>query len=119
MNSPAEMAQPARSWPSYRTIWRWHFYAGLFCVPFVIWLSITGSIYLFRPQIEAWLDSSYDHLQITGSRASGEAQVLAAIRAVPRSNLHYYELPRSAQSAVRVIVGRGVEEFRVYVHPQT
>ena len=38
----------------YRTIWRWHFYAGLFCIPFVLWLALTGSIYLFKPQVEAW-----------------------------------------------------------------
>ena len=41
----------------YRTLWRWHFYAGLICIPFVIWLAVTGSVYLFRPQIEAWFDS--------------------------------------------------------------
>ncbi len=40
----------------YRAIWRWHFYAGIFCIPLVIWLSCTGSIYLFRPQIERWID---------------------------------------------------------------
>lgn len=28
----------------YRTIWRWHFYAGIFCIPFVIVLAITGAI---------------------------------------------------------------------------
>ena len=27
----------------YRAVWRWHFYAGLFCVPFVIVLALTGS----------------------------------------------------------------------------
>ena len=37
-------------------IWRWHFYAGLFCIPFILILSITGPIYLFKPQIEAWID---------------------------------------------------------------
>ena len=31
----------------YRTIWRWHFYAGLFVLPFILILSVTGSIYLF------------------------------------------------------------------------
>ncbi|HLH33890.1 MAG TPA: hypothetical protein VKX41_04400 [Alloacidobacterium sp.] len=31
-------------WLNYRTIWRWHFYAGLFCIPFVLWLATTGSI---------------------------------------------------------------------------
>ncbi|HUI74841.1 MAG TPA: PepSY domain-containing protein, partial [Candidatus Acidoferrum sp.] len=113
MGTDIENSNLTKAWPSYRTVWRWHFYAGLFCIPFVIWLGITGSIYLFRPQIEAWLDSPYDHLSINGPRAQGEAEILTALRAVPGSNLHYYELPRTAQSAVRVIVGKGTEEFRV------
>jgi uncharacterized iron-regulated membrane protein len=110
---------PSQSWLSYRTIWRWHFYAGLFCIPFVLWLATTGSIYLFKPQIEAWLDRPYEHLELNGPRASGEAQVLAALNAVPGSNLHYYQLPRTPQSAVQIVVGRKAEEFRVYVNPQT
>ena len=44
----------------YRTVWRWHFYAGLFCIPFVLWLSLTGTIYLFKPQVEKFLDRNYD-----------------------------------------------------------
>ena len=108
-----------KSWLNYRTIWRWHFYAGLFCIPFVLWLATTGSIYLFRPQIEMWLDQPYEHLAVTGPRATGEAQVKAALAAEPGSNLHYYQLPRSEQSAVQIIVGRGAKEYRVYVNPYT
>ncbi len=106
-------------WLNYRTIWRWHFYAGVFCIPFVLWLATTGSIYLFRPQIEAWLDHPYEHLATTGSREPGEAQVAAALAAEPGSNLHYYQLPRSIHSAVQIIVGRGADEYRVYVNPFT
>jgi uncharacterized iron-regulated membrane protein len=108
-----------QSWLDYRMVWRWHFYAGLFCIPFVIWLATTGSIYLFRPQIERWLDTPYEHLATTGVRKSGEAQILAALRAVPGSNLHFYQLPRGPHSAVQILVGRGREEFRVYVNPVT
>ena len=50
------MAPKSRSMPSYAAVWRWHFYAGLFCIPFVLWLSLTGSIYLFRPQVEALIE---------------------------------------------------------------
>ena len=32
---------------SYRTLWRWHFYAGLFILPFMITLAITGGLYVF------------------------------------------------------------------------
>ena len=34
-----------------RAIWRWHFYAGLLCVPFMILLAVTGSLYLFKDEI--------------------------------------------------------------------
>lgn len=37
----------------YRSVWRWHFYAGLFVIPFMMVLAITGSIYLFKPQLDA------------------------------------------------------------------
>jgi uncharacterized iron-regulated membrane protein len=114
-------ADMAGSWglPSYRTVWRWHFYAGLFSIPFVLWLSVTGSAYLFRPQIEAWLDRPYDSLQWSGARASAEDQVRTALHAIPGSNLHFYQLPRTDHAAVQVVVGHGIEEYRVYVHPQT
>lgn len=103
----------------YRTVWRWHFYAGLFCIPFVLWLAATGSIYLFKPQIEAWLDRPYDHLAVDGARAAPQAIVAAALAAVPGSALNAYELPPSPQAAVRVLVGSGERLVRVYVHPQT
>lgn len=103
----------------YRAIWRWHFYAGIFCIPLVIWLSITGSIFLFKPQVERWIDRPYNHLQLTGPRATPEQIARTAVAAVPGSTLHYYELPPSNDVAVRVIVGIGKKEYRVYVNPQT
>jgi uncharacterized iron-regulated membrane protein len=108
-----------RQWPGHRTVWRWHFYAGLFCIPFVIWLAITGSIYLFKPQIEGWLDRPYDGLAVTGPRAMPSAHVAAALAAVPGSTLNSYELPTAPNGSVRVLVGRGPELYRAYVHPQT
>lgn len=117
IESSAVMAK--RGWPGYNAIWRWHFYAGLFCLPFILLLSVTGAIYLFKPQYEAWAGSSYDHLTMTGKRASVEAQVSAALAAVPGSVLNAYELPPTLQSAVRVRVGHGADSFLVYVHPET
>lgn len=110
---------PRRRSPSYGMVWRWHFYAGLFCVPFVLWLALTGSIYLFRPQIEAWLDRPYANVAGQGPRASAAAQAAAAVAAVPGSVLHRYQLPDTPQQAVQVLVGVGAKETRVYVHPQT
>jgi uncharacterized iron-regulated membrane protein len=36
----------------YRAVWRWHFYAGIFAIPVIVVLSLSGLVYLFRPQIE-------------------------------------------------------------------
>lgn len=105
--------------PDYAAVRRWHFYAGLFCLPFVLWLSLTGAAYLFRPQVEALLDRPYGHVAGPGPRASAAAQAEAAVRAVPGSVLHRYQLPDTPDQAVQVIVGRGKREVRVYVHPQT
>ena len=80
---------------------------------------MTGSIYLFRPQIEAWLDRPYDHLAIGSLRSTPAEQVEAALRRVPGTNFHYYVLPREANSASQIVVGRSNKEYRVYVNPTT
>lgn len=107
------------SWPDYRTVWRWHFYAGVFCVPFIVLLATSGGIYLFTPQINAWLDRPYDRLSLTGPHMTARAQVDAALHAVPGSTLSAYELPRDQDDATRIIVKNRRERIRVYVHPET
>jgi len=106
-------------WPDYQAVWRWHFYAGLFSLPFIIFLAITGAIYLYRPQIEHWIDQPYDHFTPNGPPATAEARVKAALAAVPGSTLDAYELPKSPMAASQILVTKGGEQTRVYVHPQT
>lgn len=115
----AAISTTERAWPGYTSVWRWHFYAGLFCIPFVLWLAVTGSIYLFRPQIEAWLDRPYAEVATLGPRESAARQAVAAVAAVPGSVLHRYQLPDTPRQAVQIVVGTGKAETRVYVHPQT
>lgn len=106
-------------WPEYRTIWRWHMLAGLFCLPFVTFLALTGAIYLFKPQVDDLIDWRYDHLAVAGASAAPSAEVRAALEAVPGSRFMAYELPRPAHGAARVIVLRGGEAIRVYVDPSS
>ena len=111
---------PPRRWPDYQAVWRWHFYAGLFCIPFVCWLACTGAVYLFKPQVEAWLDRPYAHLMRPAEmRAPPLAEVRAALAAEPGSVLHAYQLPTAPDAAAEVLVGKGVQEWRVWVHPVT
>lgn len=110
-------ASRAPVWPDYRTIWRWHFFAGLFCLPFIVLLCLTGSIYLFKPQVDHWIDWRYDHLAGGTTHLTPVQEVRAALDAVPGSHFLAYELPETTSGAVRVIVDRQGTAIRVYVDP--
>jgi uncharacterized iron-regulated membrane protein len=110
----SERAASKRGFLDYRTVWRWHFYAGLFAIPFIIFLSITGSIYLFRPQIESWLDSPYDNLP-TAQTASPSQIVAKVLAHNPGWVLHAYQLPKTSHSAAQVLISKNGIERRIYV----
>ncbi len=104
----------------YRTLWRWHFYAGLWCIPFVILLALTGSMYLFKPQFEAWQDRAFESVAFTGPRIGPAAEVATALRAVPEAKFAEYELPHAPQAAGRVWLRSAEgEKVRVVVQPVT
>jgi uncharacterized iron-regulated membrane protein len=107
------------SWPDYRAIWRWHFYASLFCIPFVLLLAISGSIYLFKPQIDRFEERRFNDLLLTEKTRPMSEQVVAAISAVPGSVATSVELPERKQDATRVIVRKDKENIRVYIHPES
>ena len=105
---------------TYRALWRWHFHAGMFCIPFVVVLALTGSIYLFKPQIDDFADRGVDSLRVTGARATAEAQIAAALASVPGSKLFVYEIPREPDDAVRVhLYSAEGSGLIIYVHPET
>lgn len=102
----------------YRTIWRWHFYAGLFVIPFILMLSLTGAIYLFKPQIDAWEERGWRDLPTAGA-VDADAQVAAALAALPGAALHHYRVPQAAGDAGLVHVGLPGGAMRdVAVSPQ-
>jgi uncharacterized iron-regulated membrane protein len=105
------------AWPGIQAIRRWHFYAGLFCIPFVLLLSLTGLVYLFKPQIDDLIDRRFEQLAVPARPAHPADEVRAALATVPDSTLLAYELPRTPRSAARVIVVRHGEAIRVYVDP--
>ncbi|MBA4030942.1 MAG: peptidase [Planctomyces sp.] len=105
--------------PAYRTVWRWHFYAALFTIPFIVILSLSGIVYLFKAEIEDWLDRPYDNLTSASAPAPLVAQIQAAVASLPSGRFVSYELPRGPGTATRIVVRHGEESSRVYIHPQS
>lgn len=103
----------------YRTLWRWHFYAGLFALPFVIILSLSGAVYLFKPQLDALHDKPYRNLVMNDSPLTPSQQLAAAQSAVAGASFSAYELPRASDDAINIILSQAGEKIRVYIHPQT
>ena len=85
----------------YRTIWRWHFYAGLFVVPMVFVLALTGAVYLFKPQVERWEERAYQNLPVAQA-VSPDDQVRSALAAFPGARLHSFRVPEREGDAAMI-----------------
>ena len=59
----------------YRLVWKWHFLASLYVLPFMMMLATTGGIYLYKPQIEGWLYADQMNVQAVGEPLSYEMQL--------------------------------------------
>jgi uncharacterized iron-regulated membrane protein len=106
----------------HRTLWRWHFYAGLFVMPLLIVLAITGTLYCFQPQIEPSLyrDRMIVEAQVT-PRLGHQALLTKAIASEPRGAVPATaqidtDPRRSAEFVFRLPSG---ESESVYVNPYT
>lgn len=103
----------------YSTIWRWHFYAGLFVIPFVLLLAITGSLYLFKPQVERWEERAFHNLPVEGA-VSPQSQVEAALATFAGARFNSYRLPERPGDAtmIHVALADGKSMTDVFVSPQ-
>ena len=71
----------------YRTVWRWHFYAGLFVIPFMLMLATTGIIYLFKPQLDSLMYHNQMFVQPAGAMLPYTQQLEAAQRVYPDATI--------------------------------
>ena len=103
----------------YRRVWRWHFFAGLLCLPFIFLLALTGSVYLFNKQID---DVMLSNLLLRSGSATttlpaGQlvAQALRAEPGQPRALVW----PQDARHTVQVDVQQGGAVRQVFLDPAT
>lgn len=105
----------------FKTVWRWHFYAGLFVIPFVVVLAWSGIVYLLKPQI---LDLANGNLRNVATQrttpVSYDQQFSAVKRDFPGATITSISPPpdgtRSTMFGVTTNAGHAVT---VYVNPYT
>ncbi|SDN15016.1 Uncharacterized iron-regulated membrane protein [Methylobacterium phyllostachyos] len=104
----------------YRAVWRWHFYAGLLCLPFLITLSVTGSIYLFKDEINGSLFAYRTRVPIQVTPPLGpDRLIFNAGQAVPNGTPVAYTDPATPETSATVTMAEGEERILVYLDPYT
>jgi uncharacterized iron-regulated membrane protein len=101
----------------YRAVWRWHFYAGLLALPFLIILAVTGAAYLFKDEIDNFVYRDFKQVEVQSvERAAPSTLIDAALAAYP-GNAVKYQPPADPESAAEITVKTAGEKFSVFVNP--
>jgi len=101
-------AAPVAANKFYFAVWRWHFYAGLYVIPFLIMLAVTGLTMLW---IAALAGIGAERLTVTPGAAALPASALqaAAEAAVPGGAATQYVAPLGAHHVASfAVVAEGV-----------
>ncbi|MGN7957347.1 PepSY-associated TM helix domain-containing protein [Agrobacterium radiobacter] len=104
----------------YRAVWRWHFYAGLLVLPFMISLAVTGALYLFRDEFDNFIHSDLKRIKVAQNapKALPSEIVAAALAAVPGTAVKY-TTPADPGASTEITVNTAVGKQAVYVNPYT
>ncbi|MFC0560874.1 PepSY-associated TM helix domain-containing protein [Halalkalibacter alkalisediminis] len=103
----------------YVTMWRWHFFAGLFFAPFIILLTITGIIYLFTPQIEDRLYAKYYQIEAEGEKLAPSEQINSVLSRYENSTVTRYRPGESEVRSSEVHILLNNETITIFVNPYT
>jgi uncharacterized iron-regulated membrane protein len=99
-------------------IWRWHMYAGLIISPFLIILAVTGAIYLFKYDIEAYIYKDYYEIEETGDRLEAQEMVNTAVNTVGGGDVTRFRPGEDANRSVEVgVTDNNGDSLTVFVNP--
>ena len=99
-----------------RSLYVWHKWTGLGTGIFILFLSVTGAIAVFRPEIDRWATAGRG-VTPAGPRASVDRAVSAAHGAFPGARLTMIEWPRSPRDAYVFRAADATGAFRIFVDP--
>ena len=102
----------------YFAAWRWHFYAGLFVVPFLMMLAVTGLIMVYFNSVETRFG---ERLYVTpqGEMTSAIQQTQAALDAHPGGTVTQYMPPPAADRTSLITLAVDDASVIVAVDPYT
>ncbi|PLT30502.1 PepSY-associated TM helix domain-containing protein [Peribacillus deserti] len=103
----------------YRTVWRWHFYAGIIFAPFLLILAITGSVYLFKPQIEQVIYQDYWVVSPNGEKLPASRQIEEVKKLYPDAVVTSYRPGENSNRSSEVGITNNNDSLTVFINPYT
>jgi uncharacterized iron-regulated membrane protein len=116
--APAQAAVHASTNKLYLAAWRWHFYAGLYVIPFFAVLAITGMAMAWIAYIDG-RDGERIAVQPQAVAQAVSVQADAALAAIPGGTLRQYVAPRAADLAAIFRVDLDGKATMIAVDPYT
>ncbi|HLA30276.1 MAG TPA: PepSY domain-containing protein [Pseudomonas sp.] len=101
----------------YNLAWRWHFYAGLFVIPFLVMLSLTGTIYLFKPQLDQLLYPELLQVPVAAQRLSADQQLAVVQQTYPQATINKYLPPVAEDQSAQFVVDNAGQGLNLFVDP--
>lgn len=88
----------------YRAVWRWHFYAGLLVLPFLLWLAVTGALYLYKSEIERLVYHEWTEVSATSANPLPLEHLIAETRRQTGGTVTQVSKPAHAEASWRLAV---------------
>jgi len=99
-------------------MWKWHFIAGVVLMPFILLLTLTGSIYLFKSMYETYTNESMMKVVIQDQKLSYEKQ-FELVSAYTGKNPSKFVLSHKEDEASTFEVGKWSKKRTIYINPYT
>ncbi|UUY09529.1 PepSY domain-containing protein [Pseudomonas sp. J452] len=101
----------------YNLAWRWHFYAGLFVIPFMLMLALTGIVYLFKPQLDQLMYPELLTVQPGAAALSADAQLQHLQQAYPQAQVSQYLPAPAADRSAQFVASLDGRKLNLFVDP--
>ncbi len=99
-------------------MWKWHFIAGVVLMPFILLLTLTGSIYLFKSMYETYTNTQMMKVVVKEKRLSYEKQ-LELVSMYTGKNPSKFVLSSKEDEASTFEVGKWSKKRTIYINPYT
>jgi uncharacterized iron-regulated membrane protein len=112
----------------YLALWRWHFYAGLFVIPFLLMLTLSGFGMLIAKPVEAFFNPTFTMVDAGAKPLSAQALLSSVDARYPQFDVKLYIPSTVDTEAAKFVVvfgggeghgGHHKQSLMVYVNPYT